>query len=58
MGQRNERVIGLDADHREICKFGSNANSNYQRVLKRLEAEATEIEEQSTIGGESSGLLT
>lgn len=58
MGQRNERVIPLDADHREICRFGNNKDSNYLRVLRRLEAVAIEIEEETTDGGESTGFMS
>ncbi|KAI9782759.1 MAG: hypothetical protein M1816_001711 [Peltula sp. TS41687] len=56
MGQQSERVIGLDADHRDICKFESTGDSNYKRVLKRLEAVATEIEEQTSIEARESAV--
>jgi hypothetical protein len=41
MGQRNERIRGLEADHISICKLTEN-NPNWQIVLSRFEAIAAE----------------
>jgi hypothetical protein len=38
LGQRNERIVGLAANHFQICKFATETESNYRRVLSRLEA--------------------
>ena len=56
MGLRNERVIGLEADYVQICRFSSTTGSIYKRVLKRLEAVAQELGEQDSKRGESAGL--
>ena len=42
MGQRNERIVALEADHRQICKF-DKVDANYTRVVRRLEATADQI---------------
>lgn len=45
MGQKNERIVGLNANHRQICKFGEAHDANYNRVLSRLEATLTVIKD-------------
>ena len=37
MGQKNERIVELDANHHSICKF-LKSDPNYSRVLARFEA--------------------
>jgi hypothetical protein len=34
----NDRAVGLDADHLQICKFKDGDNSNAKRVLQTFEA--------------------
>jgi hypothetical protein len=41
MGQRNERIRGLDANHISICKL-TDQDPNWQIVLARFEAIAQE----------------
>lgn len=47
LGQRNERTVALSGNHLQICKFEGEADGNYERVLRRFEAEAAAI-----LGGE------
>jgi len=43
---KNEKAVGLEADHIKICKFASTEDHNYSRVLKRIEATMIEIQEK------------
>ena len=45
MGQQNERIRGLDADHLSLCKF-ANTDHNWAIVSGRMEA----IVEESGVG--------
>lgn len=49
LGQQRERTVGLDTDHREICKFADEKDANYKRVLKRMEAIMIEISESADL---------
>jgi hypothetical protein len=49
MGQEHEQVVGLEADHRQICKFDKIGNNNYRRVLGRLENTLTRIQEDTPL---------
>jgi len=49
LGQRNERHVGLRGNHFQICKFEDEADPNYRRVLKRVEAEAAAILEGEVV---------
>jgi hypothetical protein len=52
LGLRNERTVGLDTDHQQICKFYDEQDHNYQRVLLRLETVVGAIREQTSPDGE------
>lgn len=40
-----EIVVGLDANHRTICKFSSEESSVYKDVVQQLETRMFEIRE-------------
>jgi len=42
LNKSKESVIGLDANHLTMCKFGSK-NNMYTKVLRRLDAEADAV---------------
>lgn len=44
MGQQNERIRGLEADHHDVCKF-TEKDPNWNVVKGRLEAIMAEIQE-------------
>jgi hypothetical protein len=37
VGHSTETVVGIDADHRGMCKFESRENGGYQMVLGAIE---------------------
>ncbi|KAK8189294.1 uncharacterized protein BKA78DRAFT_319145 [Phyllosticta capitalensis] len=45
MGQKHERISGLEADHRGVCKFSAE-ESNWNRVSARLRAIARDIRQR------------
>ena len=44
--QTHEDVIGLDADHRAMCKFRDTNDNKFVKTLRRLQAEAGTLAEQ------------
>ncbi|KAI2072935.1 hypothetical protein LOZ40_001147 [Ophidiomyces ophidiicola] len=50
LGLRNERVVALHTTDEDICRFADEQDSNYIRVLRRLEAVVGDICRQPSLG--------
>ncbi|KAI1967136.1 hypothetical protein LOZ58_000633 [Ophidiomyces ophidiicola] len=49
LGLRNERVVALHTTDEDICRFADEQDSNYIRVLRRLEAVVGDICRQTSL---------
>ncbi|KAI9665348.1 MAG: hypothetical protein M1831_001785 [Alyxoria varia] len=45
----SETVVSLDANHVDLCKFHGMEDSNYRKVLRRVTAEITKLQNESNV---------
>lgn len=51
---RAETVVGIDADHRGMCKFENREDTGYQMVLGAIEDYVVEIVRKLNVSQEGS----
>lgn len=47
LNQTHEDVIGLDADHRTMCKFADASDNKFVKTVRRLQAETASLADQT-----------